>query len=99
PAAQAGLQADDVIKKAGDRDIKSYQDLLNVLQAAQPGQTVRLTIEREGQTRDVTLTYGPPGGRGGRGGGGGGGGGRGGGANRPFGAQYFGQQQDVQEQQ
>src|SRR5205085_2810427 len=81
PAAAGGLLANDVVKKVGDKDIKTYQDLIDAITAPQTGSTLRVEVARGTETQTLAVAYNPQFGRGGRGGGGGGGGGgRGGGA-------------------
>ena len=57
PAAQAGLQAGDVITAVGDRVVTSSTELTAAVRSSKPGDQVTLTIRR-GQTSstvDVTL--------------------------------------------
>src|SRR5437867_2094191 len=42
PAAKAGLQKDDVLRKLGGRDVKDAIDLRDALQYAAPGEKTRL---------------------------------------------------------
>lgn len=51
PAMQAGLQNGDIITKAGDADIGSYAEFVNVLMRSQVGQSLRLTVARQSQGR------------------------------------------------
>lgn len=68
PAAEAGFQAYDVLIKAGDDELKSVQDLLDAVQAAE-GKALSITLLRGGkeQTLEVTpvkrmdVTVPPPG--------------------------------------
>lgn len=55
-AEKAGLQAYDKIVKADDTDISSYADLSAVLAKKKVGDTIDLTIERDGKKKDVTVT-------------------------------------------
>ncbi|MEZ5797451.1 MAG: RIP metalloprotease RseP [Paracoccaceae bacterium] len=54
-AVDAGLQAGDVITRAGGRDLVTFADLQDVVFNS-GGQPVPLTIWRGGQTFDLTLT-------------------------------------------
>ncbi|MFZ1468941.1 MAG: RIP metalloprotease RseP [Paracoccaceae bacterium] len=54
-AVDAGLQAGDVIMRAGGRDIVAFTDLQDVVFGSD-GQPIPLTIWRAGQTFDLTLT-------------------------------------------
>jgi S1-C subfamily serine protease len=71
PAAKAGLQGGDkqvtvqgeqltvggdVIVKADNTTIKSADELIAYLGTKKPGDTVTLTVERNGQTQDVKVT-------------------------------------------
>jgi len=63
PAAKAGLRAGDRITAIGTAEIASVADLMYVLEAAKPGQTVTVTFVRDGKTQQVVATYGVPKGR------------------------------------
>lgn len=52
----AGLQAGDVITKAGETAITSSGDLSSALQSYEAGDTLTLTISRSGQEQTVTVT-------------------------------------------
>lgn len=61
PAAKAGLQAGDRLLRAGTQPIASLADLSSVLEDALPtGARVPLQLEREGESRELTLEL-PPG--------------------------------------
>lgn len=49
PAMQAGLQNGDIITRAGDTDIVSYTEFVNILMKAQVGQNLKLTVARQSQ--------------------------------------------------
>jgi S1-C subfamily serine protease len=57
PAAKAGLQNGDIITKVGDKDVKNFDDLVNMLSKHKPGDKVSMQVQRAGQTKkfDVTL--------------------------------------------
>jgi regulator of sigma E protease len=55
PAGQAGLQPDDAILKIGDRPIKSFAEIPDLVRAA-AGQPLALRIWREGRTLELTVT-------------------------------------------
>jgi putative serine protease PepD len=63
PAAKAGLQVNDLIEKIDGTQVTSYDQLISVIARYSPGQTVTLTIVRDGQTKQVKVTFGnrPPG--------------------------------------
>ena len=56
-ADKAGLQMGDVITKMDDTDITSYEDLVAAKKAYTAGDTVTLTVYREGKTIEVELTF------------------------------------------
>jgi S1-C subfamily serine protease len=57
PADAAGIQSGDVIVRVDDTAVNTAEDLGSILNDLQPGQTVSVTIDRDGnqQTVDVTL--------------------------------------------
>ena len=57
-AAQAGLQQRDAIVKIDDADIDEDHPLVNVLMAHQPGDSVTLTIIRDGRSMKVKAKLG-----------------------------------------
>ena len=58
PAEKAGLQPDDVIVKYGDKPVKDFTELIDLLKAAEPGQKVLFTIHRAGQPMTLTVELG-----------------------------------------
>lgn len=58
PAAQAGFQQGDVITAIDGQAVSSSQDLSARILAKAPGDTVSLTVERDGSTEDVQVTLG-----------------------------------------
>ena len=58
PAAEAGLQENDIITAANGDAITGSNDLVKLVKAASAGDTLELTIYRQGQTLTVTLTVG-----------------------------------------
>lgn len=56
PAAQAGVQPGDVILEANGRSISSLEDLTVVRDEVGVGGTLTLTVWREGETLELTLT-------------------------------------------
>ncbi|MBX3634093.1 MAG: trypsin-like peptidase domain-containing protein [Rubrivivax sp.] len=70
PAARAGLQpfrrgqrgeilAGDVITAVDERPVADLDDMLTLLEDRQPGQTVTLSVWREGRTRQVPVVLAP----------------------------------------
>jgi putative serine protease PepD len=58
PAAQAGMQAGDVVTKVGDRPITGTEDLIGAIQGSSVGAKLQLTVQRGGSTETVTVTVG-----------------------------------------
>ena len=58
PAAEAGLQENDIITAANGDAITGSNDLVKLVKAASTGDTLELTVYRQGQTITVTLTVG-----------------------------------------
>jgi S1-C subfamily serine protease len=63
PAAKAGLKGGDRIVALGAVEIRNLNDLMFVLQAAKPGEAVKVTIMRDGKRLVLDATYGVPRGR------------------------------------
>ena len=63
PAARAGIQSGDVITAIGSAEVEDSGDLLGELRSYQPGDTVQLTVDRNGQQRRVPVTLGERGSR------------------------------------
>ncbi len=58
PAAAAGLRAGDVITAIDDAAIASSDALRTAIDAHRPGDTVKLTVVRSGQTTSIPVTLG-----------------------------------------
>jgi putative serine protease PepD len=58
PADKAGVKQGDVITKANNTDIHNSNDVLNVVQSAKVGDTLKLTVSRSGGTQQLTVTVG-----------------------------------------
>jgi putative serine protease PepD len=58
PAAEAGLEEGDVITQVDGEDVTDPEDLVAAIGAAVPGDTVKLEIERESESTEVTLKLG-----------------------------------------
>ena len=56
PAEKAGLQAGDIIIKADDKEIKTMDELNEVKNKHQIGDTITLKINRNGQEKDINVT-------------------------------------------
>jgi putative serine protease PepD len=58
PAAEAGLQQGDVVTRAAGNEISSADELREAVESRKPGDELELTIERDGDTKTVTVTLG-----------------------------------------
>ena len=58
PAAQAGLRPGDVLTKVNDQQIDQDHPLTSIMVRTRPGDKVRLTVIRGGQTQVIELTLG-----------------------------------------
>ena len=56
PAEKCGLQSGDVIIKADGKDIKTMEELNEIKNLHKIGETVTLTVNRNGQEKDFTVT-------------------------------------------
>ena len=57
-AAQAGIEAGDIILKINGNEVSDLQSLSSILAELDVGQTVPVTVQRDGATRDVPVTLG-----------------------------------------
>ena len=58
PAADAGLQRGDVVTAAGSEEVRSSGDLLSALRDYRPGETVGLTVLRNGEEIQLSVRLG-----------------------------------------
>jgi predicted metalloprotease with PDZ domain len=58
PAARAGLRSGDVITQVGSRTVEDYSDLSRALGHYEPGDRVRVHVQRNGQERTFTVSLG-----------------------------------------
>jgi S1-C subfamily serine protease len=58
PAANAGLQTDDLVTAIDGKRITSTQQFIEMVDTYQPGQTITLTVNRDGSTKTIKLTLG-----------------------------------------
>lgn len=56
PAAKAGLVNGDVITAFDGKPVKNLKDYSNYLKEHQPGDTVKFTIDRNGEKKEVNIT-------------------------------------------
>ena len=58
PAAEAGLQAGDVITRVNGTEITGSSDLVSLVSEAAIGDTLTMTVYRQGSTMELTVTVG-----------------------------------------
>ena len=58
PAADAGLEAGDVVTAIDDRSVTSSTELTAAVRSRTPGDTVTLTVQRGGQSQSIEVTLG-----------------------------------------
>ena len=56
PAAQAGLQANDIITAVDGTEISGSNDLVQIVTAKKAGDTLKFSVYRQGQTLELTVT-------------------------------------------
>ena len=55
PAEKAGLQENDIITAVNGTELKSFRDLTDIVLASAPGDTLTLTVYRQGQTMEIQV--------------------------------------------
>ena len=55
PADKAGLQANDIVTAVNGTEITGRRDIVSVVGAAQPGDTLTLTVYRQGESIDIDV--------------------------------------------
>ena len=58
PAQAAGIQVDDIITKANGKNIRTTQDLLNIISSGNVGDELVLSVYRKGEYLELTVTIG-----------------------------------------
>jgi serine protease DegQ len=58
PAGKGGLRAGDKVTKFGGRTVTNTEDVLRFARRVRPGQTVRLTVLRDKETKELKFTMG-----------------------------------------
>ena len=56
PAANAGLQAGDIIKTVNDKPVDKFDDLVDMLNEMKSGDTLSIGYERDGELKQTTAT-------------------------------------------
>ena len=57
-AAEAGLEVGDIITKFDGKDVTSASDLMLDVRSKNPGDKVKLEVNRNGQTKEIEVTLG-----------------------------------------
>ena len=60
PAEKAGIQVGDIVLKMGDRRLDGYQNLVEILTASKPGDSVKVLLKRGDQEIETTVELGAP---------------------------------------
>src|SRR5690606_26335163 len=58
PAEEAGLEAGDVITAVNGEEVESASDVVEIVRGLQPGDTLTLDIERDGEAQTIEATLG-----------------------------------------
>jgi putative serine protease PepD len=58
PASGAGLQQGDLVTAINGKKISSTQQFIETVDTYSPGQSVTLTVKRDGSTQSIKLTLG-----------------------------------------
>ena len=58
PGDKAGLKVGDVLTKFGETDVKSYDQLTELIRARKPGDKITLKVTRANQPLDIEITIG-----------------------------------------
>lgn len=61
PASEAGIQPGDVVTAVNGNELQNHLQLGNQVAGMQPGDEVTLTINRDGESRELTVTLGSAG--------------------------------------
>ncbi len=62
PAARAGLRQGDMVTALNGAPVDTTRALIRTVAGATPGQTLRVTVQREGRSQDISVQVGrrPP---------------------------------------
>jgi len=55
PGAEAGLMVGDIIKKVDEKECKTLKEYSDLLKLYQPGDSITLTVDRNGKTEQIKL--------------------------------------------
>lgn len=86
PSQKAGVKAGDIVIKVGEKELKSYQDLITEIRSKQPEDKMPLKVKRGEKEVELVVTLGDRRGSGGN-------------SDRPYTYSYFGQRPNVQDMQ
>lgn len=57
-AAKAGLKNEDIIVSVDDKALETYEELVDVIRSKKPGDVIKVKVNREGKTKDLSVTLG-----------------------------------------
>ncbi len=57
PAANAGIQKGDILKALNEKPIKDIYEYMNRLAKFEKGQTITVTIDRDGTEKEFSVTF------------------------------------------
>ena len=57
PAQKARLQKGDIVVKMGEHDVTDMMSYMKSLSKFEKGQTTKVTIERNGEIKEVEVTF------------------------------------------
>jgi serine protease Do len=57
PAAAAGIKKDDIITKAGDKEINSVDDMREILLKSKEGDSIKLSLQRDGKSQTAEIRF------------------------------------------
>jgi photosystem II stability/assembly factor-like uncharacterized protein len=83
PSAKAGIKAGDLILQMGEKEVKSYNDLIVAIRAHKPKDKVKVKLKRDEEELELELTFAK----------------RGGDTNRPFTSYLGGQRANAMKEQ
>ncbi|MBN1853521.1 MAG: PDZ domain-containing protein, partial [Pirellulales bacterium] len=55
PAKQVGIRPDDVVLKIGDKPVSSVSEMIGMIRAHEPGQTIRVLVKRDDREKDFLV--------------------------------------------
>jgi serine protease Do len=62
PADKAGMKAGDIVLKFDDKDVKTFEQLVQLVSERQPGDKIKILVKRDDETAELSLVIGKRGG-------------------------------------